>query len=191
MGFRRHVAMPAVLMTVAVMAAAAPAQATVFDQGYFTFEESNTEDLCGLEVRHDFAINGHFRTRTGKRDLDQAFFGKLSAHITDTFTNLATEAFFTVEARLTEMDLKATPLGGDLFEFEFREAGMGVVRDMDGDVVLRDRGVIWMRQVFDTLGDSQPGGNILDESVIRVSGPHPGFEQDDETFCAAVHELIG
>jgi hypothetical protein len=191
MGFRRHVAMPAVLMSMAVAGAVAPAQATVFEKGHFTFEESNTEDLCGIEVRHDFAISGHFRTRTGKRDLDQAFFGQSSSHITDTFTNLATEAFFTVEATLTEMDVKATPLGGNLFEFEFREAGMGVVRDMDGNVVLRDRGVIWMRQVFDTLGDSRPGGEIKDESVIRVSGPHPGFEQDDEAFCAAVHDLIG
>ena len=62
---------------------------------------------------------------------------------------------------------------------------------MDGDVVLRDRGVIWMRIVFDTLGDSQPGGEIRDESVIRVSGPHPGFEQDEAAFCATVHHLIG
>ena len=191
MGFRRHVAMPAVLMTVVVTAAAAPAHATVFDKGHFTFEESTTEELCGIAVRHDFAISGHFRTRTGKRDLDQAFFGQSSAHITDTFTNLATKAFFTVEARLTEMDVKATPLGGNLFQFEFHEAGMGVVRDMDGNVVLRDRGVIWMRQVFDTLGDSRPGGEIKDESVIRVSGPHPGFEQDDEAFSATVHDLIG
>ena len=191
MGFKRRVAMPAVLMSMAVAGAVAPAQATVFESGHLTFEESNTEDVCGIEVRHDFAISGHFRTRTGKRDLDQAFFGKLTSHFTDTFTNVATDAFFTVEARLTEIDIKATPLGGNLFEFEFREAGMSVVRDMDGNVVLRDRGVIWMRQVFDTLGDSRPGGEIKDESVIRVSGPHPGFDQDENAFCATVHDLIG
>jgi hypothetical protein len=89
------------------------------------------------------------------------------------------------------MDVKATPLGDNVFEFKFREAGMGVVRDMDGNVVLRDRGAIWMRIVFDTLGDSEPGGETLDESVIRVNGPHPGFEQDEEAFCATVHDLIG
>ena len=191
MGFRRYVAMPVVLATMAVAAGAVPAQATVFEKGPFTFEESQTEDLCGIAVRHDFAISGHFRTRTGKGELDQAFFGQSSSHLTDTFTNLATGDFFTFEARLTEMDVKATPLGGDVFEFIFREAGMGVVRDMDGNVALRDRGVIWMRIVFDTLGDSQPGGDIVDESVIRISGPHPGFEQDEEAFCATVHDLIG
>jgi hypothetical protein len=170
---------------------AVPAQASVFDQGPFTFEESHTEDICGLEVRHDFAVEGHFRTRTGKGDLDQAFFGQSSARITDTFTNLANGAFFTSEARVTGMDVKATPLGDDIFEFKFRESGMGIVRDMDGNVVLRDRGAIWMRVVFDTLGDSEPGGEILDETVIRVSGPHPGFEQDEDAFCATVRDLIG
>ena len=89
------------------------------------------------------------------------------------------------------MDVRATALGDDIFEFMVRESGILVVRDMDGNVVLRDTGAIWTLQVFDTLGDSQPGGESLDESVIRVSGPHPGFEQDEDAFCAKVHDLIG
>jgi hypothetical protein len=191
MGFRRSVATPAVLATLFVAAAAAPANATVFEKGPFAFEDSSIEDICGLEVRHDFAVSGHFRNRTGKGDLDQAFFGQSSAHTTDTFTNLANGAWFTVEGRTTAMDVKAKPLGGNVFEFTMRESGIVVVRDMDGNVVLRDRGAIWVLQVFDTLGDSRPGGEVLDEDVLRVSGPHPGFEQDEEAFCATVHDLIG
>ena len=190
MGFTRYVA-PVVLAMMIAAAAAVPAQAAVFDKGPFTFEDSETEDICGLEVRHDFVVSGHFRNRTGKGDLDQAFFGQSSAHFTDTFTNLANGAWFTVDGRTTIMDVKATPLGDNIFEFTFREAGIVVVRDMDGNIVLRDTGAIWTLQVFDTLGDSQPGGEPLDETVIRVSGPHPGFEQDEEAFCATVHDLIG
>jgi hypothetical protein len=190
MGFKRHLVLP-VALTVMAAAAAAPAQAAVLSKGPFTFEESTTEDICGLEVRYDFAVSGHFRNRTGKGDLDQAFFGQSSAHFADTFTNLANGAWFTVDGRTTEMDVKATPLGDDIFEFTLKESGISVVRDMDGNVVLRDTGAIWTLQVFDTLGDSRPGGNILDESVLRVSGPHPGFEQDEAAFCATVHDLIG
>jgi hypothetical protein len=190
MGIRRHV-MPAVLTMMVAAAGAAPAQAAVFDKDRFTFEDSGTEDICGLEVRHDFVVSGHFRTRTGKRDLDQAFFGQSSERFTDTFTNLANGAWFTVDGRITLMDVRATALGDDIFEFMFRESGISVVRDMDGNVVLRDTGAIWTLQVFDTLGDSMPGGNILDETVTRVSGPHPGFEQDEAAVCAAVHDLIG
>lgn len=190
MGFRRHV-MPGVLTLLIAAAGAVPAQAAVFDKGNFTFEDSQTEDMCGLEVRHDFVVSGHFRSRTGKGDLDQAFFGMSSERFTDTFTNLANGAFFTVVGRATIMDVKATPLGDDVFEFTYREAGNVVVRDMDGNVVLQDTGAIWTLQVFDTLGDSQPGGNSLDETVFRVSGPHPAFEQDEAAFCAAVNDLLG
>jgi hypothetical protein len=66
-----------------------------------------------------------------------------------------------------------------------------VVRDMNGNVVLRESGSIWLTVVFDTLGDSQPGGVPLVESVDRVSGPHPLFEMDDAAFCDMVHALIG
>ena len=147
MGFRRHV-MPGVLTLLVAAAGAVPAQAAVFDKGNFTFEDSQTEDMCGLEVRHDFVVSGHFRSRTGKGDLDQAFFGLSSERFTDTFTNLANGAFFTVVGRATIMDVKATPLGDDVFEFTYREAGNVVVRDMDGNVVLQDTGAIWTLQVF-------------------------------------------
>ena len=189
MGFKRCVVLPAVLTMMA--AGAVPAQAAVFDKGPYTFEDSSVADMCGLEVRHDFTVRGHFRTRTGKGDLDQAFFGQSSERFTDTFTNLANGKRFTVDGRITLMDVKASPLGGNVFEFRFRESGIVVVRDMDGNVVLRDTGAIWTLQVFDTLGDSQPGGESLDETVIRVSGPHPGFEQDEAAFCATVHDMIG
>jgi hypothetical protein len=145
--------------------------------------------LCGIEVRRDTTASGHFRNRTGKGDLDQAFFGQSSVEFSDTFTNLATDASFSIEGRLTGMDVKATPLGGNVFEFKFRESGIVVVRDMDGNVVARDRGAIWTTIVFDTLGDSMPGGEVLDETVDRISGPHPLF--DEAAFCATVHDLIG
>jgi hypothetical protein len=190
MGIRRHV-MPAVLTMMLAAAGAAPAQAAVFDQDRFTFEDSETEDICGLTVRHDFVVSGHFRTRTGKGELDQAFFGQSSERFTDTFTNLANGAWFTVDGRITLMDVRASALGDNIFEFMFRESGISVVRDMDGNVVLRDTGAIWTLEIFDTLGDSQPGGESLEQTVIRVSGPHPGFEQGEDAFCATVHDLIG
>ena len=191
MGVKRSFALPAVLATMAMTAAAAPAQATVFEKGSFTFSDSFPEEVCGIATRHDFTVRGHFRSRTGKHDLDQAFFGQSSERFTDTFTNLANGKWYTIEGRLTLMDVKASPLGGNVFEFKYREAGTVVVRDMQGNVVLRDRGSIWNLQVFDTLGDSMPGGNTLDDQVLRVNGPHPGFDQSDEEFCDTVHGMIG
>jgi hypothetical protein len=109
----KYVAIPAVLATFVATAAAVPAQAAVFEKDHFTFEDSLQEDMCGLAVRHDIAASGHFRSRTGKRELDQAFFGQSSVRFLDTFTNLATNTWFTVEGRVTDMDVRATPLGDD------------------------------------------------------------------------------
>ena len=173
------------------LAGAVPAQATIFERGTFSFEESVEEDLCGIAVRHDDVATGKFRNRTGKGDLDQAFFGKVNLEFTDTFTNLATGAHFAIAGHVVNKDVKATPLGGTVFEFKVRESGPVVVRDMNGNTVLRDRGAIWFTVVFDTLGDSQPGGELLAETVDRVSGPHPLFEMDDTAFCDMVHDLIG
>jgi hypothetical protein len=62
---------------------------------------------------------------------------------------------------------------------------------MDGNVVLREAGAVWTTIVFDTLGDSMPGGVVLDERVDRVSGPHPLLEMDEAAFCDMVQDLIG
>jgi len=191
MGSRRCFAIAGTLAILVVMAGAVPAQATIFEKGHFSFQDSFEEDLCGIAVRHDFEVTGNFRTRTGKGDLDQAFFGQGNNRFTDTFTNLGTDASFSIEGTVVDKDVKATPLGGNVFEFRFQEAGTVVVCDMDGDVVLRDSGVFRTTIVFDTLGDSMPGGDVLDETVDRVSGPHPLFEMDEAAFCDTVHDLIG
>lgn len=89
-------------------------------------------------------------------------------------------------------DVRATNVGGSVFEFVTHEVGqVFVVRDMDGNLVLRDRGRIAWTYLFDTLGDTEPGGVELDELDVRVSGPHPGYDISDEDYCAAVQDLIG
>ena len=174
------------------MAGAVPAQATIFERGSFSFEESVEEDLCGIAVRRDSTANVKFGIRTGKGRVDQAFFGMDRYSYSNTFTNLATGAFFTVEGKAVFKDVKATPLGGNIFMFKVLEAGTPVViRDMNGKVVLRDRGAIFRTIIFDTLGDSKPGGVIVSETIDRVSGPHPDLDMDEATFCALVHDLIG
>jgi hypothetical protein len=63
-----------------------------------------------------------------------------------------------------------------------------VVYNSDGQVVLRDRGVIRFTYLFDTLGDNEPGGVFVQDVDVRVNGPHPGFDAD---FCDIARSLIG
>lgn len=89
-------------------------------------------------------------------------------------------------------EIKATQVSGNVYEFTYIEAGVPfTVRDAAGSVVLRDRGVLRHHQLFDTLGDSAPGGIAIDDEVVAVGGPHPGFDQTEDEFCAMVVSLIG
>ena len=54
--------------------------------------------------------------------------------------------------------------------------------------MLRDRGRITFRALFDTLGDGQPGGVLIEDEITGVSGPHPSLEAD---FCEIVTGVIG
>jgi hypothetical protein len=177
------------LMTVA----AAPVQAEVIDRGTFVFSETNVADnVCGIDLVRDTTLSSRFRVRVDKASDGQAFFQLTRFEFTDTFTNPLNGRSMTFEGHELTNEIKATHVAGDVYEFTSIEAGQPfTVRDAAGRVVLRDRGVIRHRVVFDTLGDNKPGGVTLEESIVAVSGPHPGLEQSEDDFCAMVTELVG
>ena len=70
------------------------------------------------------------------------------------------------------------------------EAGRDwVIRDMNGDLVLHDRGVVRFSVIFDTLGDNMPGGEIVEFLSDVARGPHPSW--NEEEFCATIRDTIG
>jgi hypothetical protein len=170
-----------------------PADATVVDRGSFAASELGVaEELCGIAVVRDSTFSGTFRVRLDKASDGQAFFQRLNLQFRDTFTNPLNDRSLSFEGKSLTNEVTATHLTGDIYAFTTIEAGQPfVVRDGDGDVVLRDRGVIRHRVVFDTLGDGAPGGTALDDEVIGVGGPHPGFDLSEEAFCDLVESLIG
>ena len=73
---------------------------------------------------------------------------------------------------------------GRIIEWITKDSGaLWTVRDETGNVVLRDRGSITERYVFDSLGDSQPGGVFLDYEFVKASGHFPSADFD---LCSLV-----
>ena len=173
--------------------AAASASATVIDRGTFSGGDSGVpEDLCGIAVLHDFTFSGSFRIRVDTQSGGQAFFQLTHFEYRDVFTNPLNGRSLSAEGISISNELTATQVAGNVYEFRTIEAGQPfVVRDGAGNVVLRDRGVIRHRLLFDTLGDGTPGGITLDDEIVGIGGPHPGFDQTEEEFCAMVTSLIG
>lgn len=103
-------------------------------------------------------------------------------------THPATGVWFVSRGSTTFKEVTGRHIDGTVWEFTTHEVGTRVFENSDGQVVLRDSGRIALRVLFDTLGDGQPGGGVLDEEVTGVHGSFPGF---DVELCDVATQLIG
>jgi hypothetical protein len=172
-----------------------PASATMFQrsEAYSGEEHISIDGFCGLEsVSLDVVFSGRVHIREGKGKQDGAFFLHDNYSVLETITNNDTGRFLTASHDGVIQDIRATRVDGSIFEFVSHEVGQPfVVRDMDGDVVVRDRGALTFTYLFDTLGDDVPGGVFIEELDVRVSGPHPVFFLEPGEECPTVLALIG
>jgi hypothetical protein len=148
-------------------------------------------DCGGFQVESTFSGRAMIKDATPATD-GQFFYLQDNFQYRDVITNPATGEFVVVRGNGIFKEVQARQVEGSVFTFLTHEAGQPfVVEDSSGRVVLRDRGMITLSWVFDTLGDSAPGGEFLEDPVVvRVSGPHPGFEEAFD-FCALLTSLIG
>ncbi len=168
---------------------AGPAGATVIHEGTDSGTDHFTDDGCGFTL----VVDVTFQTRTLLRvdQMGQAFLEHTIFRATETVTNPATGGYFYIVHRGLYHEIKATQVDGTVYEFVAVEAGQPfVIEDAAGTVVSRDRGVIRHRFLFDTLGDSQPGGDFIVELSDDVHGPHPAFAPDFP-FCDFAARLTG
>jgi hypothetical protein len=169
---------------------AAPVLARPLDSGTFSGTDSGTE--CGTYTRES-TFSGWFMIRDATPATNgQFFYFENRVEYADVITNPETGRFFTVTGSSLFKEIHALPVEGNVFTYNTIEAGQPfVVTDMTGNVVLRDVGLIEVSYVFDSLGDGTPGGALLEEpQLVRVAGPHPGFE-DTFDFCVLADQLIG
>jgi hypothetical protein len=172
--------------------AASPAEATVVARGTFSESERVTEQLCGISLVRSTTESGSYRIRLDKKSGGQAFLQRLNLTYKDVYTNPLNGRSMTFEGKSLINELRATHVEGNVYSFTTIEAGQPyTIRDAAGRVVIRDRGVVKRQILFDTLGDSEPGGITLEETVIGVGGPHAGLDQSEEAFCTTVQTLVG
>lgn len=102
-----------------------------------------------------------------------------------------TGRWFTREGDGLYKDLRATLVQGTIYQFDAIEAGQPwIVRDMDGELVLRDRGLLHTRFQMDTKGDSDPSNDELvagSWELVADRGSHAGFYVD---YCQMAKELL-
>lgn len=178
-----------VVTTGVLVFGSAPAGATVVEKGHYSGTDSFFYDDCGFPVQVEVEFSGVFRIREGKHKNETAFFAHDNYSYREVHTNVDTGEFFVVSGNGNFNEVKATRVEGSVFKFTSVNAGqVFTVEDSEGNVVLRDRGVIRETILFDTGGDNLPGGTFIESIDVQVNGPHPGFFVD---FCEVAADLIG
>ena len=183
---RRLFALP---LALAALVAVPAAQATTFERIRLDAAPYAFEDMrCGIDIQVGGTATGIINVRVGKGDKATAFFEHDVIAYRETWT-AANGRSVTVSGKASFNDVKAVPLGDNLFRFTLVEAGQPFrLYDAQGNLLVRDRGSLRFTIVFDTLGDDTPGGIVVEELEPNVRGPHPGF--DDATLCPVIVPLL-
>jgi hypothetical protein len=159
--------------------AAGPVGATVILRDHYSFDYGFSFDDCGYWLDVSGHAEGVAQIRVGKGDLTTAFFLHDNYSFLETWTRRDTGDTFTLGGNGLFQETKATPVEGTIFEFTSVNAGQPfIVWDSDGNVILRDRGVVRQVIQFDTTGDDVPGGEFIADVSFSVNGPHPGLDFD-------------
>jgi hypothetical protein len=169
------------LFTPAVAQAAPP-----YERMHYSGSDSFPDTICGLDVTLDLEFSGVLVVRTVKGSDGQAFLAHNNYETVETITNPVTGNQIIMTANGVFHEQRAKHVSGNVWSFDFLDAGTFTVTDVDGNRLLRDRGVVKIRQLFDTLGDSQPGGELISEELLAIHGPHA----EESTFCNVVLEQL-
>ena len=154
---------------------------------------SGTESfpVCG-RFQAELAFSGRVMIKDATPAIKgQFFYFQDNYQYREVITNPATGEFVVVRGHGSFKELQARQVEGSVFTYLTHDAGQPfVLEDLSGRALVRERGLITLSWVFDTLGDNAPGGELLEGPVVvRVSGPHPGLAEAFD-FCALLTELI-
>lgn len=164
-----------------VLAPAAPAAAQPYENIRYGGSDTFVYQDCDTTIREVVTWSGHFQVREVRGSDGQAYFGHDNYRFTSVVTNLETDLSMIVSGNGTFRETKATHLGGNVWEFTWMDAGRPLrITDLDGNVLVFERGVVKGSAVFDTLGDGQPGGEFISESEPVFHGK---FETGNLGFC--------
>jgi hypothetical protein len=168
-------------VTLLALALAGPVQAAPIEREHYSGSDSFTFDDCGFVITNDVVFEGLFMLKAPREDGAPPYlFDRY--HVVETLTANGRTA--TVEHRGLYKDLRITHVEGTIYQFVAMEAGRPfTARDGDGNVLIRDRGVLVTTFQVDTKGDTDLENDEFIEgswSLLKDAGSHPGFYID---FC--------
>jgi hypothetical protein len=170
------------VVALVALAMAAPVRAAPIEWEHYSGTDSFDFSDCGFVIHDEVVFEGVFMLKAPKTEgAPPRLFDNY--HSIETLS--ANGRWATIEHQGLYKDLHITNVQGTIYQFVAMEAGQPfTVRDSNGNVLLRDRGVLFTTFQVDTLGDTDLGNDVFIDgswSLLKDAGRHPGFYID---FCA-------
>jgi hypothetical protein len=174
-----------------VLSMAGPAGAAPLEREHYSGTDHFTDSGCGFEVTVDVTFEGVFMLKAPKNPGEPPrYFDNYETH--ETLTAEGSTRVLTIDHQGLYKDLQISLVEGTVYQFVSIEAGQPfVVRGDDGQVLMRDRGLLKTTFQVDTKGDTDLSNDEFIDgtfSVLADRGAHPGFYLDDEGFCSMLED---
>jgi hypothetical protein len=186
-------AVSASVATLALALGAAPASARPLESYPYDVTDAYSFDDCGFPVDEVDHFTGDYTVKDSTPKTGGEYFRVHNRYrFTYVLTNADTGVWIRIEASGNFREGPGTVVSDDgrVVRYVTKESGaFQTVYDSSGAVLARDRGTITVEYTFDSLGDGQPGGDILSEKLVKVAGPHPVYDEPDG--CALLTDWIG
>jgi hypothetical protein len=182
---RRHlISLALAAMLLAALGGTAQAHSKPYDESDYSY--NGTDTTCtNYDVQ--WWNWGHTRTDQATAATNYQFFDFSNLYFGRTIiTNPANGKWFAEAWSGFFKEENATVLHDAVDAYDTKDVGVYAVRNQKGRVVYHDHGTVIQTYVYDTLGDSKPGGNFLQDPVEVKNTWDPDFD-----FCALADKLIG
>lgn len=168
-----------------------PALAAPLEKEHYQDSFTREFDCDGITLREDVSVEGLFMLKQGRAGDPTPYLSDNYQYSKRVTADPDTGRWFTVEGNGLYKDRKITLVEGTTYQFDAMEAGQPfVVRDMNGEVVLRDRGLLHTRFQVDTKGDADLSNDEFvpgSWELVADRGSHPGFYID---YCQMAKDLL-
>ena len=176
------------ILALAMLTLALPVQAAPLEREHYSGTDSFDFNDCGFWIHDEITFSGVFMLKAPRTDGGPPYF----------FDNYENHEVLTANGRTAYIDhqglykdLRITHVEGTVYQFVAHEVGQPwVLRDEDGNVLVRDRGSLRVTFQVDTLGDTDLENDVFIEeswALLRDSGRHDAFYFD---FCEVATEYF-
>jgi hypothetical protein len=190
----RRAVMSSVLGAALVFAGAVHAVAKPLEHEHYQGTDTWVlEDFCGTDWSVESTFSGNFMLKAPRGDDPTPYFFD-KYRWSDVLTDVSDPTrVFTVSGNGLWRDQRITLVEGTTYHFEVHEAGAPVTVRVDGNILVRDRGMIVWEFTVDTKGDADLSNDVFisDEGPTAVHGPHDELFMDDAERCALLDEALG